>query len=198
MKPHILTLFSALFLVYILSFISCADDENDSKNDPVELEIGALFEGGIVFYLDNTGEHGLVCALADQSDAASWCSDTAEVNGADGQAIGDGAQNTQDILAACNETGTAASLCANLTLNEQSDWFLPSVGELEQIANKLELINSAIEANGGTAITLDSYWSSTELNVGSNSSAITYNFEFETEGSLTKFGTARVRAVREF
>ena len=168
------------------------------NDDPVELEIGDLYEGGIVFYLDNSGEHGLVCALVDQSDSAVWCSDVAEVNGADGEEIGDGAQNTQDILAACNEAGTAASLCSNLTHNGQSDWFLPSVGALEEIADQLELINSAIEANGGTAIALDSYWSSTELNLGSNSSAMTYNFDFVVAGSNTKFGTARVRSVREF
>lgn len=196
MKRNIPILLSFLLT---LSLISCSNDEGDDINDdPVEPKVGDLYEGGIVFYLDNSSEHGLICALDDQSASAGWCSDVGEVNGADGDGIGDGAQNTQDILAACNEVGTAASLCSSLTLNEKSDWFLPSVGTLEEIANQLQLINSAIVANGGTVIASDTYWSSTELNVGSSSSAMTYNFDLNVVGFNTKFGTARVRAVREF
>ena len=44
--------------------------------------------------------------------------------------IGTGRQNTLDMLAACAEPGTAAHLCANLSVNGVGGWFLPSRDEL--------------------------------------------------------------------
>jgi hypothetical protein len=35
-------------------------------------QIGDFAQGGIVFFVDETGEHGLVCAKADHSVAIRW------------------------------------------------------------------------------------------------------------------------------
>ena len=43
-----------------------------SKSTEKILKIGDLAEGGIVFYVNETGEHGLVCSLNNLSTSARW------------------------------------------------------------------------------------------------------------------------------
>ena len=80
------------------------------------------------------------------------------ISGADGTAIGTGAQNTIDIEADVLITGTAADICANLTLGGYNDWFLPSKDELNEMY--LNLGQQCLEGFGGF---VNYYWSSTEL-----------------------------------
>ncbi|GEM_PF-1290950 len=128
------------------------------------LAIGDFHEGGVVFYLDNTGEHGLVSAITDQASNAAWgCTGTAIV-GADGTAIGTGVQNTQDIIAGCTESLIAAEWCSSLNLNGFSDWFLPSKDELNQLFINKAVVDATAITFGGTALQTNFYWSSTELN----------------------------------
>jgi hypothetical protein len=105
--------------------------------------------GGIIFYVDSTMEHGLVCALVNQGIAAWGCFDTT-IPGADGTAIGTGYQNTMAIMNTCPEDGIAARLCGDLVLNGYSDWFLPSVDELVLMYPYVD------DPSGGY------YWSSSE------------------------------------
>lgn len=197
MSTHNFCLTSMLICTTACLFlVNCGNDEND---DPEIIEIGALHQGGIIFYLNAGGTGGLICALNDQSASAVWCDDVSEINGADGTAIGTGNQNTLDILAGCQPSQeTAAGLCANLISNGQDDWYLPSLDELATLHTNLVVVNTRLTSQGGTAIAADIYWTSTELNVGSNSSAMTYDMDIGTQGTLTKFGTARVRAIRSF
>ena len=65
-------------------------------------------EGGYLFYIDETSQHGLVAALEDIGDFEWGCSGV-EVNGADGTSLGTGYQNTLDVWLACSKatpTGT--------------------------------------------------------------------------------------------
>jgi hypothetical protein len=91
--------------------------------------IGQSYGGGIVFYVDGTGQHGLIVNPTPLSSNAPWgCSGT--WLGAGGTAIGTGAANTVTIVNGCSTAGIAARLCSDLILNGYNDWFLPSTDEL--------------------------------------------------------------------
>ena len=136
-------------------------------NAQAPLAIGDYHAGGIIFYLDNTGDHGLVCAITDQASNAEWGCNDITISGADGTLIGTGAQNTQDILADCLASLTAAEWCSNLNSEGYSDWFLPSKDELDELINNKSIINSALTTYGGTAINNTIYWSSSEIDINS-------------------------------
>ena len=106
-------------------------DDGSCRYTPI---IGDTYQGGIVFYLDGNGG-GLIAAPSDQSYRAKWgCNGTTIGTGT---AVGTGNQNTIDIEAGDTIVGTAADICANLTLGGYSDWFLPSKDELNLIWTNL-------------------------------------------------------------
>lgn len=142
--------------------------------------------GGIVFYITGVGLHGLEAAPADQSSGAAWGCYGTLIAGADGTAVGTGAQNTADILAGCSESGIAARIADAYTLNGYDDWFLPSKDEL----NFLYLQKAVV---GGFAV--GGYWSSTE-NVSSHAWSQIFGDGYQY--NTNKNGTLRVRAVRAF
>jgi hypothetical protein len=120
-------------------------------------KIGDLHEGGIIFYIDETGEHGLVCALQDQANEVEWGCDKQLINGAGGSAIGTGLQNTKDILAGCDSQEIAARYAYS------GSWFLPSYRELEEMAKNQQAIEQTALANGGDSFTASFYYSSTQI-----------------------------------
>jgi hypothetical protein len=93
--------------------------------------------GGIVFYITDSGSHGFEAAPTDQaipfSPGAAWGCFGTGITGANGTAIGTGAQNTDDILAGCVEAGIAARFAGDFSLNGYTDWFLPSRDELNEL-----------------------------------------------------------------
>jgi len=151
-----------------------------------EYVIGDYLSGGYIFYVDETGDHGLVCAPSDQSGDAIWGSCTPP--GAAGRTIGSGNQNTSDIVRGCPEKGTAAGICLDLELNGFNDWFLPSVDELM-------LMHDNLDSKGKGGFEDSFYWSSTQDKHG----AWTVNFYY---GSKSNQGrdknSVRTRAVRAF
>ena len=156
--------------------------------------IGDFIQGGIVFYLDGNGG-GLIAAPIDQSTGAEWgCYGPNVINGAFGLTIGTGNQNTIDIEAECNTPGTAADICANLTLGGYSDWFLPSNDELREMYLNIGQ-GSQLGNIGNFAPSL--YWTSTQYQVQPHFALYThfgtgYNF------FISKANNYHVRAVRAF
>jgi hypothetical protein len=154
------------------------------------LQIGGAHAGGIIFYLDASGEHGLVAAMSDQSSATVWgCFGT--LIGGTSSSVGSGQANTTAILNECSNPGIAARICADYSVTVggivYADWFLPSKDELN-----LMYVNQ--NALGG--FDSYSYWSSTE-----NSNAfVAWGQYFVTGGQSDyyKYSGRRVRAVRAF
>jgi hypothetical protein len=146
--------------------------------------------GGKVFYIIDGGSHGLEAAPVDQvvpfAPGVGWgCLDTL-IPGADGTAIGTGAQNTADILAGCVDTPIAADIAAGYMLSGFTDWFLPSKDELMWL-----YINRVFV--GGFAD--NTYWSSSEV---SDRRAWVQDFRFGIEGNGVKDVMRGVRAIRAF
>ncbi len=164
--------------------------------------IGDFRDGGVVFWVNPLDiNKGLVCSISDiASSSADWgCYDALNpvaIIGANGTAVGTGAQNTIDIEAACASTGTAADICANSSLNGYTDWFLPSKDEMTAIYNNKAAVNAASSVNGGTTIDESVlYWSSTQ---SSADKAFDFYFFNGVSEATLKLNVFSVRAVRAF
>ena len=62
--------------------------------------VGDFVQGGIVFYVDETGQHGLVCAKTDQSAGVRWYAGTSGSTQAKGDGPFTGELNTSIIISA--------------------------------------------------------------------------------------------------
>ncbi len=132
----------------------------DDVNVYIGNTIGQFAYGGIIFYIDGTGQHGLVCDITSQN--GNWGCKGTLITGADGTAIGTGAQNTIDIEVGCTTPGTAADFCANLSLNGFSDWFLPSKDELTEMYNNKAILEAISIEKGGNVFAISGTLSSSE------------------------------------
>ena len=142
--------------------------------------------GGKVFYLtDSSGHHGLEAAPVDQAFAPWGCYGTL-ISGAQNTAVGTGAANTAAIVAGCAEAGTAAKVAEAYTLNDYTDWYLPSRDELNLLYAQKFVV-------GGFANSY--YWSSSE---GSSNGAWYQYFDDGDQYSFNKGNPLPVRAVRAF
>jgi hypothetical protein len=161
--------------------------------------IGKPYQGGIIFYVDKTGEHGLIAAPTDQSSGIQWYNGSPSQTYAWDTAVGTGLANTTMIITVYWAGSYAAQLCADLVIGAYSDWYLPSIDELILMYKNIgpgatpPLTNVGGFANTG-------YWSSTE---DQDDSATAWLKGFY-EGSLDGGGNAQkndsfaVRAERAF
>jgi len=167
---------------------------NTAKIGVTTHAIGDSYGGGIVFFVYDGGQHGLIAATADQSAGIRWNggSDTYTRARADG--IGAGLKNTAIIIA--NQGPVDGSAFAATVCNEYSvtvdgvtygDWYLPSKHELDLLY---------IERDTVGGFTTNYYWSSTEFDI---SLAWNQDFYNGNQFNVYKFITYySVRAVRAF
>ena len=155
--------------------------------------IGDFREGGIVIWVDDTGQHGLVCDLTDYP--AIWGCNGIAIAGADSLSIGTGLQNTEDILNTCLTSGIAAEVANNLVAQEFSDWYLPSKEELKYIWLNSFVISERSLVLGGKELEAY-YWTSSEYDANN---AWCWDFKFGADDhSYGKETSAWVRSVRTF
>ena len=177
---------------------------NTAKVGITTYSIGDFAHGGIVFWIDETGQHGLVCAKEDQSAEVRWYAGTYGNTQAKGDGIYSGKANTAIIIAAQVAIGDdgntyAARICNELQITEggitYGDWYLPSKYELNLMYSKKAEINTTASANSGSDFASAYYWSSTEYG---SSLAWVQNFINGNQYVLYKANTNSVRAVRAF
>ena len=85
-------------------------NEVDFTTNEENVAIGQIYQGGIIVYVDSTGQHGLIAATEDQSSGIQWYNGTNILIGATGTAIGTGLTNTNAIIAAQGSGSYAASI----------------------------------------------------------------------------------------
>ncbi|MEA2042103.1 MAG: DUF1566 domain-containing protein [Bacteroidota bacterium] len=167
--------------------------------------VGDFVQGGIVFWVDETGQHGLVCAKIDQDGGSGirWYAGTYTYTMAKGDGPYAGELNTAIIIAnQGNGDGStyAARICNELQVTEggktYGDWYLPSKEELNLMYQNKATIDATAGANGGSDFASAYYWSSTEDNNGGN--AWSQTFDYGNQGDYGKHTTYNVRAVRAF
>ena len=157
--------------------------------------IGESYGGGIVFYVYDGGQHGLIAATADQSTGIQWYNGTYRYTGTTGgDGIGAGEMNTAMIVAtqiSDNQTGNfAAKICANYAVTvgnvRYGDWYLPSKFELSLLYLQKSVVGGFVSRW---------YWSSSE---GTNNYAFLLDFSNGFVYSEYKNNTWYVRAIRAF
>lgn len=161
--------------------------------------IGEQFGGGVIFHLwkDNAGvEHGLIVALTDQSTLQAWSNVSDTLIGASAQSPWDGLSNSNAIVGQAGHTSSAAKLCLDLVSGGQSDWYLPSIQELNMLwINYYTVARVLSQIPGATQLSFNFYWSSSE-----DDSNYVYGVGFD--GGATAWGPKNyatyVRAVRAF
>ena len=171
------------------------------------VQVGDLLQGGVVYYiaptptdLDGDGkvDIGLICALENQSEGIEWIlggdSQTTE-NGNTSTAIGTGQTNTTAMMNQAGYTGGAAQAADDYSVTDNgvtyTDWFLPSLDEL----NEMYIQKALIEAAAGVTPFGANYWSSSEHN---SSKAKSVDMSSGNDSNTNKFTQRNVRAIRTF
>lgn len=175
-------------------------------------KIGDECHGGIIFYVDESGQHGLVASKFDINDEGiQWRNGISgnRVTNARADGIGAGLTNTRLIVAGQtidNQKGQFAALvAANFQVLDDgvtpcktpikdgsicySGWYLPSAFELQ-------LLHKNLNQRNLSSFAPDYYWSSTEAGV---STAWLQNFSTGELIVSSKSDTlGRVRAIHQF
>jgi hypothetical protein len=134
--------------------------------------IGELYGGGVIFYVDQTGKHGLICSMIDLSISQIWSNVSTTLIGNIAQSDWDGNTNTMSIIGQTGQINSAAKLCSDYTninygTGVFSDWYLPSRGEFNNLWNNIMVVQKALDTDGDPATTpilKAVYWSSSEYN----------------------------------
>jgi|GEM_PF-3037387 len=123
--------------------------------------VGELYGGGVVFYVDGSGRHGLIVATTDIHDSnfTLWGGDGG--NTINQATVGAGQGNTLAIILYSSSYPSAAKDCDDLVLNGYNDWFLPSKDEFLLIyLNRYLLFDH-------TDFSFAYYWTSTRVSPNS-------------------------------
>lgn len=176
---------------------------------------GQFYAGGFIFYIDSTGNHGLVCDTTDLKDSVQirdtlnnlvainyydsiqWRTNSgADTSGASATAISTytfnvDSFNTVRIMALDSSPHNAASICFNYRGGGYTNWYLPSKDELNNI-----YLNLTARGIGNMSPT--TYWSSSNYITTTNINAWAQYFGNGNQYYFNESFYLNVRAVRAF
>lgn len=171
-------------------FLRMLDSDKPGWGSAPEFSIGQSFGGGKIFFIDSSGQHGLIVSDIDQSSSFNWggCASNDYAQLVTNTAFGSGLSNTMNMVA--SNCGGAADLCNDLVLNGFSDWFLPSRDELLL----LSFFGEQLGISGR-------YWSSNKcflIGVPENRGGTFVSIPDEFYDCAMTFANWKVRAIRKF
>lgn len=173
---------------------ACGHDHDSATASGAVTATYTLFEaaqGGIVFYLDSNGEHGLVAATDDIATQQQWWINNSGIYaGAVLTDLFEGFQNTALIINSEGINAPAATSCRAYA-SQYSGWYLPALQEL----NELYFLQTEIGNFDNTA----AYWSSTEDATNPVQAwAQIFTPGGQNQITATKTSAASVRCIRAF
>jgi hypothetical protein len=165
---------------------------------------GDLYEGGVVAWVDPSGQHGIVVSMIDNSTSHTWSNITDTRIGPTAQSEWDGLGNSNAIVGQSGHTSSAAQVCLDYTNYDYgtgvySDWYLPTRGELNDLLNNLKEVQKALDSDNNPATTkiiANYYWSSSECNEAYQ--AFSLFFWAGEQFRDSKSSSNRVRCMRAF
>lgn len=156
--------------------------------------------GGIIFFVDKFDEYyGFTYLEFSNSSvqfSSSWATGANQTDYASANyvGLGGGIFNTQSIAnqAGNLEASCVALYCQNLVHGGQSDWYLPSMGELQMLYsfNSKELYNASFNLTGV-------YWSSTQGASASQAYAFDFQNNLPSIQNKSSMGVT-ARPIRQF
>jgi hypothetical protein len=218
MRKHVLKLMMmALLMALVVPCVNAQDSKKDDKK--VRIEVGyILCEGdtvvtpdaydtldvvaiGVVFYVDNSNEHGCAVSLEDaglftwggygeDTDLENYTRRGSAADDMDGKA------NTQTILELDDDYPVFSAV------DFDNGWYLPAAGQLKHLYKSLKDVNSSLDKIGAELVKPIgvTYWSSTEYSDIDAWYLITIGgLEYTSDGyNDHKDGVRLVRSVRDF
>lgn len=208
MRKHVLKLMMTALLMALM--VPCVNAqvnvgdilcEGDTIVSPDDFDTVNFKAVGVVFFVNDSGEHGWVIALEDEglftwggygddteldnyTSRRSAASDTAGYN------------NTKAILE------LAKDYPAFNAVDFENGWYLPAAGQLKRLYKNLKDVNASIEKANGLIVKPIGlpYWSSTEYSDIDAWYLITIGgLEYTSDGyNDHKDGVRLVRSVRDF
>lgn len=175
-----------------------------AKTSGATYKVGDFAKGGVVFWVDDTGKHGLVVTKFDLTSSIRWFAGSFGNTYGRGDGLYAGKSNTNIIIGAHGSVGDDNALYAARLVNEYQatesgitygDWYLPSNYELNLLYLNRKTIDTTAVDNGGEILSSSLYWSSTEV---SNTSANVVNLSTGDVDSAIKNASNYVRAIRSF
>jgi len=150
------------------------DNTTHTISQTPNYKIGDEVQGGVVFWLDATNQHGLTVTKTDITDGRKMCGNNCPFAYTTSSGIGAGLMNTSIIVSteeAANFQATNLGNWAPLitveynvedTVGSWGGWYLPSSGELLALHSVIGTVNQALsQIAGADKLTSNNYWSST-------------------------------------